>query len=478
MSVQHIEDSELLFFDKQKAIDPCHGLTEYGPYGIKEFRTIKVASIGSSSSLSDFNSFLAKLQNKISHKKPNYWPFPGLNKKSSLRFDIEVIAEKVIDDRDLSIFKEDSKINQPRLERIKQAISLFESKMKLIKDYDIEPDVVIFSIPEEILISCRDARFEHTDRIIIPDPQIHHVPSVEREVGHNFHHILKVIGMENGFPTQLIYPNSLKPDPSQYGKQDLSLIAWNFSVALLYKANELPWKYFEFPIDTCFVGISFHREYDDTDEPVIRASIAQTFLSDGDNIILKGKTFRWDIPKKSPHMSEEYSAKLFEEILKKYQEHWGHVPSRVVVQKSSEYWDEETNGINNALTEVPKVDLISIAGTDARFYRLGENTIVRGTYFNFYGRFYLYSVGYIPCLQLYPGSFIPEPLEIKFHQTSSTKKKICSEILALSRLDWNNIDYSTREPVTIRFSRSVGQILSESRALKMQKIPDKYRYYM
>ena len=269
-----------------------------------------------------------------------------------------------------------------------------------------------------------------------------------------------------------------RPNPSQYGKQDLSLIAWNFSVALLYKANELPWKYFEFPIDTCFVGISFHREYDDNDEAVIRASIAQIFLSDGDNIILKGKTFRWDDPKKSPHMSEEYSHKLFDNILNKYYEHWGHYPSRVVVQKSSEYWEEETRGINDALIEVPKVDLISITDTDARFYRLGDNTLVRGTYINLLGKHYLYSVGYIPCLQLYPGAFIPKPLEIKFHQISSTKEKICSEILALSRLDWNNIDYSTREPVTIRFSRRVGQILSESRALNMQKIPDKYRYYM
>ena len=50
--------------------------------------------------------------------------------------------------------------------------------------------------------------------------------------------------------------------------------------------------------------------------------------------------------------------------------------------------------------------------------------------------------------------------------------------MALGRLNWNNVDYSTRDPVTLTFSKNVGNILSEYRARNYNKPPDKYRFYM
>ncbi|MEJ2252033.1 MAG: hypothetical protein P8Y97_20530 [Candidatus Lokiarchaeota archaeon] len=50
MKVLHLKDPKLLFKDGN-ALDPCHGLTEFGPYGIHQFKTIKVALIGSEESI-------------------------------------------------------------------------------------------------------------------------------------------------------------------------------------------------------------------------------------------------------------------------------------------------------------------------------------------------------------------------------------------------------------------------------------------
>jgi len=478
MSIEYLEDPKLLFGDDNPAFDPCHGLTEFGPYGIKKFKTIKLGIVGSSDSITSLETFLKRIENKITHKNSLKWPFPGLHDDSSnLKFDLEVISTEPIENDELHIFKEMDP--NSRLERAEIALNLFEEKINKLTGPDRTPDVILASIPVEILKSCRDPNSKFTNKITLNNRQFNFTDPEEISKGYNFHNILKVIGMEKGKPTQLIFPRTLKLNPSAYGRQDLATIAWNFSVALLYKANEQPWKYFEFPTDTCFIGISFHKELDNNLEQVQRASVAQTFLSDGRNIILRGEKFDWNEKfNKNPHMTKEYSYTLVNRVLKEFEKYWGHYPNRVVIHKTSEYWDSELRGINEALNNVKKIDLLTITNTFMQFFRIGQETLVRGSYISFLGKHFLYNVGYIPCLNEYPGAKIPNPIEIKFSQSSVSKRNNLKEIMALGRLNWNNIDYSTREPVTLTFSKNVGKILSEFRARNFDKPPDKYRFYM
>lgn len=421
-------------------------------------------------------NLISKLKTKIIHADNKKWPFPGIGKDSRLKIDIQIKNIEILKQRDLSSFKKKDKSN--RIERIKYAINLIGSKMKKLSDIDPKPDVVIISIPKEILKSCRSKKYKHTNRIYLLKRQFH--PGFKDfKDGYNFHNIIKIIGMDQGIPTQLIYPNTLTPNPKIKGRQDLATIAWNLTVALLYKANEIPWKYFEFPENTCFIGISFHKEFDDNDETVMRASVAQTFLSNGRDIVLRGDKFDWDEKiSRQPHMSEEYTIRLMNKILEKYKEHWGRNPDRVVIHKTSQYWEDEEKGFEKALENVEVRDLVTVSRTDLRLYRLEQQPVVRGTFVELLGRYYLYNVGYIPCLEEYPGSRVPTPVEIKFHKIEQSRKKICEEIMALARLNWNNIDYSTKYPVTLTFSRNIGEILSEYRAKSLSKVPDKYRYYM
>ncbi|MFX1489563.1 MAG: hypothetical protein ACFFBI_10475 [Promethearchaeota archaeon] len=476
MSVLHLNDPELIFYDNSTALDPCHGLTEFGPYGVDNYKKIRIGLIGSSESTLQVENLLSILKTKVVDSNLNKWPFPGLGRKSNLKFDVNVKYKEIFPSNDLNYFS--SIQHTSRIARIKYALNLIESSIKKIADLEPKADVILISIPKEILKYCRSKKFKHTNRIYLLKRQFD--PGLKNyKDGYNFHNIIKILGMDYGFPTQLIYPSTLVPNPKIKGRQDLAMIAWNLTVALLYKANEVPWKYFEFPDSTCFVGISFHKEFDDNDEQIIRASVAQTFLSNGRDIVLRGNRFAWDSNvSKNPHMSREYTIELTEKILSKYKEHWGRVPDRVVVHKSSEYWLDETKGFSTALRNVSKVDLINVSKSDVRFYRLEQQPVVRGTFINLHGKYYLYNVGYVPCLDEYPGARIPAPIEIKFHRNDEDKIKICQEIMALARLNWNNIDYSTKYPVTLTFSRNVGEILSEYRAKSLSKVPDKYRYYM
>ena len=44
---------------------------------------------------------------------------------------------------------------------------------------------------------------------------------------------------------------------------------------------------------------------------------------------------------------------------------------------------------------------------------------------------------------------------------SAAMDMVLREILALTKLNWNSADFSVSEPITLAFSRRVGEILAE-----------------
>lgn len=90
----------------------------------------------------------------------------------------------------------------------------------------------------------------------------------------------------------------------------------------------------------------------------------------------------------------------------------------------------------------------------------------------------LYTRGYVPYLRAYPGMRVPNPIEIAEHHGDSSADKVCSEILALTKLNWNNCGFASRDPITIAFSRQVGRILTELPAVGIEAPLTKYKYYM
>ncbi len=89
----------------------------------------------------------------------------------------------------------------------------------------------------------------------------------------------------------------------------------------------------------------------------------------------------------------------------------------------------------------------------------------------------LFTSGFVPQLATYPGSSAPRPLHLRCQRIDTSMETICSDILGLTKLDWNSSTFYTKLPVTIGVSEKVGNILAEMILADISP-PPSYRYYM
>jgi hypothetical protein len=109
--------------------------------------------------------------------------------------------------------------------------------------------------------------------------------------------------------------------------------------------------------------------------------------------------------------------------------------------------------------------------------RVGKKPPLRGTVIILSARNYLmYTLGYIPYFRDYPGMRIPQPIEVVEHHGTSPAQDVCREILALTKLNWNSCAFASSVPITIRFARDVGRILTE--LPKGIEPKTKYKFYI
>ena len=277
-------------------------------------------------------------------------------------------------------------------------------------------------------------------------------------------------------PTQLLWHRTLV---GSRGVQDLPTRAWNLSVGLLYKAGIVPWRLADVMHGSCFVGISFFHP-DGATSNSIRSSVAQAFTDGGEGFVLQGERFDWkpsrDERDKSPHLSREAARNLIVRVLRTYEDQLHTNPRRVVIHKSSRFTEEERLGFEEALTDIGQYGLITIARHGTCCLRPGNKPVLRGTIVHFGEKKGLvFTIGYIPFLRCYPGFRIPQPLEVVENWGSLPFRDVAADLLRLTKLNWNTAAFSCVDPITLAFSKRVGEILkianSGNPALH-------YRYYM
>ena len=92
------------------------------------------------------------------------------------------------------------------------------------------------------------------------------------------------------------------------------------------------------------------------------------------------------------------------DVLDKYEALAGILPSRVVVHKTSGYEPEEDVGFRRAAkSRVPVCDLIWMRSTAFRLIRKGTQEPWRGTLCTIGDKSYLFTSGYVPWWDEYPG---------------------------------------------------------------------------
>lgn len=504
-----IEEPLLAFGGQHKHVDPKTGLALYGPYSLSgqsktTLTSIKVGIVGPAPMVADAQEWLRACQGVLTNRgdQPFLYPhFPGFNDQFPFQCEL-IYGDTWCETIDKS--KLDSALKVPTFrERIKRVINLYIEGIETLSQRDPRPDVILCCFSQDIVDQCAvyrtQAGQEKRFKISKLESQLVRMAQagqktlfaeLNAELGfddtgsqhQNLRRGLKAEAMQFGIPTQLIWPRTLqlREDDSQgiYQLQDVATRAWNFAVALYHKAGGTPWRLAEIDPSICFVGISFYREFMEKN-PRMRTSMAQAFTSAGDGYVLRGNSFEWDESQtKSPHLDRKSAAALMQDVLELYKrQNRGSLPTRIVVHKSSRYWDEELAGLKDACRMVPRKDFVALGWRGIQFYRPGKYPPLRGTYIKFSdSNFLLYTTGFVPYLRTYPGARAPQPIEILEHHGDSPWNVVLQEILALTKLNWNTADFGGSQPITLAFSQKVGQILAELPANQTPRA--EYRFYM
>ena len=490
-----LDEPLLLFANNVGDTSPKRGLATAGPAGLGSSlhkSQILVGLVGTGKTQEKAKDFLNSCKAPIEGgDNPRQVPsFPGMTRNSAFKTDIEPFESHLgmITNNELQSIVG----NSNPAEGFNDAVKMLTGKVQLLCESDSPPDVILCALPTELVEFCQEAGKKLVVSSTGPkDKLLSKMVKIEKSSGQK--HLLEGLFQDTSQPSDFVGRNlrralkarSMKYRPIQIGlenslfserSQPAATKAWNFCVALYYKAGgALPWKAESLNPETCFIGISFYRHLlEDSFE--MHTSLAQVFTGEGEAFVLRGHKFQWN-QKKTPHLDEAGAEKLLELVLSKYNELKGGAPRRIVIYKTSKFWDNELAGFRKGLKTVKEHDLLSIQQTGVRFFRVGAYPPLRGTLCEVNRKsHFLYTMGYMPDLGTYPRGYVPEPWELIDHHGDNTPRKLFKEVMALTKMNYNNADIADGEPITIKFARKVGEILSY--------IPENedphpsYRFYM
>lgn len=464
----YIEEPELKFKEGERK-DPRAGLMKFGPWtpGSSDHNEIKVGLLGTSVSNSAVREFFREMETVIprgsEEPRRHQPPFPSMGKDSPFEasFILQPRWERQLKPYDVELIQD----AKGPSESVDVLLNTIDKQIEFLKRRtDPPPDVVVISLPEEIVAECTPGGID----------------KAKMKAGTtDFHDRIKTFGLKYDIPTQLIRPSTL--NFNQPG-QEKAEVAWNLAVGMLYKSREgKPWKVADLEETTCYAGISFYKERHGNRNRT-HASLAQVFLSTGESFVIWGDPAMEDDSDENNHLTADSAEDLAKKILEQYQMDREHRPSRLVLHKTSRFQPQEREGFQRAATDIPDLDLVTIReGDGVRFFPQTDYPPLRGTMIHpeNTNKYYLYTQGYVPSLETYPGPRIPTPITVEPDPeiTSTAPEQLCEEILSFTKLDWNTSDFCKKRPVTIRVAKAVGAILAESKERDIDVQPQ-YYYYM
>lgn len=465
---RRFEEPEIEFGNGGKTTSVKRGLIEYGPrLNDAEHHQVNVGVIGDRDSIQRLLKLFQDMHLGIhpgGDVDPGNVPFPGLGQDSELKFSIH---EKDLWRRYISGIDIRGLTNQGTTrEKMEYFLELVESDIELLQRLDPQPSVIVVCLPEKVVNECTPEEGESSDI---------------RADGSDLRNRIKLLGMQYQMPTQLIKPDTLNTNSDK----KLASRAWNIGVGLLYKSQRgHPWKTKDLDPETCYAGISFYKERE-SDDNVLRAALAHVLIQ-GEHLILQSDPMEDTSEDENgqPHLSRAGAKSVVEQILNYYELQKETIPKRLVLHKSSDFWEDEREGFLDAAEEagVRWNDYVRIRDrTNIRVFPQRQYPVIRGSCLSIPDDdlHYLYTTGYVPEVATYEGSGIPEPIEVKPDEVCRTPpKELLEEVLFFTKLDWNTSDFAVKMPVTLRVSRKVGRVLSEVDTAGLNDVKAQYFYYM
>lgn len=287
----------------------------------------------------------------------------------------------------------------------------------------------------------------------------------------DLHDYIKAFAASHGISTQLIREDTLQDKLK-------CQIYWWLSLSFYVKSLRTPWILSNQERKTAYAGIGYSvTKTKNSQEIVIGCS--HIYDSNGQGLKYRlSKIDNYFLDKQNnPYLSHKDAFQFGVSIRELFYQSLDTLPERVVIHKRTKFTQDEINGIKASLNQagIKKIDLIEINyDIDAKFVAMSvyQNNlqvdrfpISRGTCIVTNKKTaLLWTHGIVPSVKqpnfkfYLGGRSIPAPIKITKHYGESNIDLLATEILGLTKMNWNSLDLYSKLPSTIDSSNQIARI--------------------
>lgn len=512
----------LQFGNGQTAEDPHDGLALFGPAEARSQLPDNIV-IGTDQGIALWQGWCAALNAPaacVDSTRHRAWPpFPGFDVAFGAKWPSPIRNYQV--DADLL---SRASLKADRFERSYAVTNLYMETLARLSRLDARPALAVCIVPNEVYKNCRpnswvpvgdrsdtvrtkdEIKFlrraiddQKTGQSRMFDDEDTHFAAVFEQVddfekahsfSSDFRRQLKGRMMAHELPIQIIKESTLDITPQvrngEPGVNPLSDRLWNFGTAVFYKCGAKPWKTPWAREGVCYVGLAYKLAEDNRNA----CCAAQLFLDSGDGVVFVGEFGPWYSQERGEfHLPPNKAEALLRGTIETYKNQDGRPLTEIFLHARSGINPEEYQGFLRACP--PGVNLVTIRVRQdrhgPRLYRYDEHPDIakRGQYPIQRGIFWqrsarhglLFTNGFKPRIATYDGFEVPVPLAITIQHGDGDLVQVAKDILGLTKLNYNSCQLGEGQPITVKYSDRVGEILLANPGLAPHEWKHNFKYY-
>lgn len=492
----HIAEPKLVFGYGQELFDPRDGLSLFGAYTREKFTNPAIGIIGSDKGRQRVLRWLETIVQPVYGKNKDIARpyFPGLETVFGLALNFKAIKQLPINEVQLNTYLHYSDGHQ----RVHNLANLFADALREYEAAEEEPVTFwIVVIPDDVYkygkpkskipksdanigIGIKDSYTRRNKTLFDDYDDLQEAYKFKI----NFHNQLKAKLLSDKIITQIVRESTIAPsdflnskgEPQRPLEKFESAIAWNLATAFYYKAGGTPWILGAARPKVCYLGLVY-KQVDPDNDPRTACCAAQMFLNTGDGLVFKGNVGPWyNETTKEYHLSKEDAKDLLEKALATFSKKGEGLPDEIFIHARTYFEDEEWSGFIEAAGNTTKVVGVRIRPDNTfKLFREKVFPVPRGTTYIFSDRkAFLWSKGFVPRIQTQFGLETPNPLSIEVTRGEHDMNKVCQDVLALTKLNYNACVFGDGIPVTLRFANAIGEVLTAGPIGDVEVLPFKH----
>ena len=493
-----IPEPLLLFRHGQATEDPRDGLTLFGPLDDGKPYGVKAGVVGTRRGIDLLKHWVERVQRPVFIQPAPLGrpPFPGFETvfhtpwSSNPTLTLEVGDDEI----DKHLYLDD------RPQRVYGTVNVFANPiLKAKREEEAKPEIWFVVVPDRVHKYCRpEAVVEPAVRL---QARVHFrqaskarsfvetrslFPEIDEAIPayfyeEHFHNQLKARLLKDMVLTQVVRESTLanvgksgEPGVDLREVRRQSEIAWNLSTGVFYMVGGRPWKVASIREGVCYVGIVFKKDETES-KPRNACCAAQMFLDSGDGVVFKGAVGPWyNEATGDYHLDRSAAKQLGELVIRSYKDKFDDKPPREIFFHGRVWFNkEEWAGFEEAASAATNIVGVRIRDEfNLKVYRKGQNPILRGlAHVRYDGGAYLWTKGWTPRIQTYPGREVPNPLVIDISKGEAPIMTVLQDVMTLTKLNYNTCIFGDGLPITLKFADAVGEILTAAPIKEVPPLP-------